>query len=33
MKEIKINYKTQLSINILLKNEIEKTIIKKDTIK
>jgi len=33
MKEIKINYEAQLSMNILLKNEIEKTIIKKDTIK
>jgi hypothetical protein len=33
MKEIKINYEAQLSMNILLKNKIEKTIIKKDTIK
>jgi hypothetical protein len=29
MKEIKINYEAQLSMNILLKNEIEKTIKKK----
>jgi len=33
MKEIKINHEAQLSMNILLKNKIEKTIIKKDTIK
>jgi len=33
MKKIKINYEAQLSMNILLKNKIEKTIIKKDTIK
>jgi hypothetical protein len=29
MKEIKINYEAQLSMTILLKNEIEKTIKKK----
>jgi hypothetical protein len=33
MKEIKINYEAQLSMNILFKNKIEKTIIKIDTIK